>query len=73
MGLKEDLKKTIDNVGDAISEMTHRGNAEGEQAKREVAGDAMTPTEKAGSFLNQGKETVLAEVDKTKREARENI
>jgi hypothetical protein len=73
MGIKEELKKTIDNVGDAISEATHRGNAEGERAKREVAGDALTPGEKLGSVANEGKERVLAEVDRTKRDVRENI
>jgi gas vesicle protein len=73
MGLKDELKKTIDNVGDAISELGHRGKAEAEQASREAAGDTMTPGEHVGSVLTEGKERVLAEVDRTKREVRENV
>jgi hypothetical protein len=73
MGLKDELKKTIDNVSDAISEAGHRGNAASERAEREVAGDTMTPGERVGSVLNEGKENVLAEADRAKRGVRENI
>jgi hypothetical protein len=73
MGLKDELKKTIDNVSDAVSEAGHRGNAAGERAQREVAGDTMTPAEKVGSVLNEGKENVLAETDRAKRDVRENV
>ncbi len=73
MGLREEIKKTVDNVGDAINEATHRTNAAGEHAKREAAGDALTPSEKIGSVVNEGKEKVLAEVDRTKRDVRENV
>jgi len=70
MGLKDELKKTIDDVGDAVDELGHRSAADGERAKREVAGDVMTPGEKVGSLANEGKERVLADVDRAKRDIR---
>jgi hypothetical protein len=70
MGLKDELKKTVDNIGDAISEAGHRSSADAESTKREVAGDVMTPGEKLGSYANEGKERVLADVDRTKQDAR---
>lgn len=73
MGLKDELKKTIDNVSDAVNEAKHRGNAEVERAKRAAEGDTMTATEKAGSFLKEGKEKVLEGVDRAKRDVRENV
>ncbi len=73
MGLKDELKKTIDNVADAFSEAGHRANADAEHANREVAGDAMTPGEKLGSVTSEGKESVLAEVDRAKRDFRNDV
>ena len=70
MGLKDEFKKVVDNVKDAVSEAGHRSEAEGEQAKRDVAGDTMTTGEKAGSMLNQAKNNVQAEADSTKRDIR---
>jgi hypothetical protein len=55
MGLKDEFNEAVDNVKDAASEASHRSAAEGEQAKRDVAGDAMTPGEKLGSAVNQAK------------------
>jgi hypothetical protein len=49
MGLKHEFNKIADNVKDTVSEAHHRSDAEGEQAKRDVAGDTMTPGEKLGS------------------------
>ncbi len=72
MGLKDEINKVVDNVKDAASEAGHRSAAEGEQAKRDVAGDTMSPGEKAGSVLNQAKNTVQANVDATKRDVRNN-
>ena len=79
MGLQDNIDKGIDavkkateNVKDAVSEAGHRSAAEGEQAKRDVAGDQMTGSEKVGSVFNQGKENVQAEVDATKRDVRNN-
>ena len=67
------VKKGAEDVKDAVSEIGHRSAAEGEQAKRDVAGDAMTTGEKVGSVFNQGKETVLADVDATKRDVRNTL
>ena len=78
MGLKDAFEKAADtvkhgaeDVKDWVSEAGHRGAAEGEQAKRDVAGDTLTPGEKAGSVLNQGKEDLLAGVDHAKRDVRD--
>jgi hypothetical protein len=73
MSLKNDLKKTIDNVSDAVSEAGHRTSAEAERVSREAAGDELTPGEKLGSAMNEGKERVLADIDKAKRDVRNNV
>lgn len=77
MSLKDGFDKVVDgaknaleNAKDAASEGSHRSIAEGEQAKRDVAGDQMTAGEKLGSVVNQGKNSVQAEVDAAKRDAR---
>lgn len=70
MGLKDEFNKVVENVKDAASETGHRSDAEGEQAKRDVAGDTMTTSEKAGSMLNQAKNNVQAKADSTKRDIR---
>lgn len=70
MGLKDEFNKVADNVKDAVSETGHRSEAEGEQAKRDVAGDNMTTSEKAGSMFNQAKNDVQADADSTKRDIR---
>lgn len=72
MGLMDGIKKTVDNVGDAISEATHKTNAEAEHATRDAAGDVMTPGEKVESFANEGKENVLGGIDHAKRDIRSN-
>ena len=70
MGIKDELKKTIDNVADTFSEAGHRANADAEHANRDVAGDVMTPGEKLGSVATEGKEGILADVDRAKRDFR---
>ena len=70
MSIKDELGKIVDNVKDAISEAGHKSAAEGEQAKRDVAGDTMTPGEQLGSVLNQGKESLLGNVDAAKQDVR---
>jgi len=70
MSLKNEAKKTIDNVSDAVDETVHRANAEGERAKRDAAGEALTPGEHARSIAEESKERVLAGVDRTKRNLR---
>ena len=61
MRLKDEFNEAVDNVKDAVSESKHRSVAEREQAKRDVAGDALTPGEKIGSAVNQAKNTVQAD------------
>ncbi len=79
MGLKDAfdkgadaLKRGVDDVKDTVHETGHRSAAEGEQAKRDVAGDTMTTGEKAGSLLHQGSETVKGDFDAAKRDVRNN-
>jgi hypothetical protein len=79
MGLKDEFNKvvdnvkdTVENVKDAASEAKHRGAAEAEQQKRDVAGDEMTTGEKASSLINQAKNTVQGDIDATKRDVRKN-
>lgn len=72
MGLKHELDKFADNVKDTVNEAGHRSDAKAEQAKRDVAGDTMTPGEKLGSAVNQAKNTAQADVDATKRDVRNN-
>ena len=64
------VKETVDNVRDGVNETGHRTDARAEQEKRNLAGDEMTPGEKAKSVFNQGKNEVQADYDKTKREVR---
>jgi len=70
MGLKETIIAAVDNITDKVNELGHNANADAESAKREVAGDAMTPGEHLGSAVNEGKERVLAGVDRAKVDAR---
>jgi uncharacterized protein YoxC len=77
MGLKDEVTKVVDNVKDAgknvkddVSERIHRGTADAEQKKREIAGDQMTTGEMANSIINQEKQTAQADIDAMKRDAR---
>ncbi len=70
MGLKEEFTKVVDNVRDAVHEAGHRSAAEGEQAKRDLVGDEMTPGENIASMANQAKHTVAAEIDGAKVDIR---
>jgi hypothetical protein len=71
MGLKDDIEKGVKDIKDTITGASHRANAEGEQVKRDVAGDEMTPGEKIGSVANQIKETAEANYDEAKRNVRD--
>jgi hypothetical protein len=71
MDKSNDLKNLVGKMGDAISEATHRVKAAVEKTDRDVAGDTMTPTEKLGSVVTEGKERLLAGVDHAKRELRD--
>jgi ElaB/YqjD/DUF883 family membrane-anchored ribosome-binding protein len=70
MGLMDEVKKVVDNVKDSLSESAHKSEAEGERAKRDLAGDAMTPGEKAGSLFNEAKNDIQGETDAAKRDIR---
>jgi hypothetical protein len=77
MGLKDEVTKVVEDVKDAgknvkdeVSEGIHRGTADAEQKKREMAGDQMTTGEKANSIINQGKQTAQADIDAMKHDAR---
>ncbi len=66
-----EIKKTVQDVGDAIKEGAHRGNADAERAGRTAFGDVMTPGEKAGSVAREVTEEAKAGIDKTKRNVRD--
>ena len=72
MGIKDDLSKTVDNVKDAFDEAGHKATAQAEQTKRDVAGDDMTASEKAGSMANEAKNNVQAGLDHAKQDVRNN-
>ncbi|HZT11267.1 MAG TPA: hypothetical protein VFA29_00555 [Candidatus Baltobacteraceae bacterium] len=66
-----EIKKTIDDVKDAVKEGIHRGNAAGERDTRAAFGDVMTPGEKASSVTREISEDAKAGVDKAKRTLRD--
>lgn len=65
------IKGTIDDARDRVHEKAHRSEAETEKMRRDVAGDAMDPAEKAGSVVNEAKNRAQAEIDAMKRELRD--
>lgn len=69
--MANEIKKTIDDVGDAIKEGIHRGNADAEHDVRSELGDEMTTGEKASSVGREVSERTKAEIDKTKRNIRD--
>lgn len=73
MNIKDDLKNMVGAVKDSVNEATHKGEAEGEHARRDIAGDTLTPGEKIGSVANEAKNNVQAGVDHAKVEARKEI
>jgi hypothetical protein len=73
MDIKDSLKNMVGAVKDSISEAGHKSTAEAEAARRDVAGDTMTPGEKLGSMANEAKNNVQAEIDHSKVEARKEI
>ncbi|MBV8151389.1 MAG: hypothetical protein JOY59_07515 [Candidatus Eremiobacteraeota bacterium] len=70
MSLDRKINKAIDDTKDTLDEGVHRSIAEGEQARRDLNGDQMTPGEKAKSAVNQTKHNIEAEVDRAKRDIR---
>jgi len=67
------IKRGVKDVRDAVDETMHRSTADAERARRETEGDLMTPGEKVQSGVNEAKERLEAEGDKTKRNIRDNI
>jgi len=68
----DNVKKAIDDVKDASQEIKHRGEAEAERVKRDVAGDEMTTGEKVKSVVHEDVENTKADVDKAKRAVRDH-
>jgi F0F1-type ATP synthase membrane subunit b/b' len=68
--IKKSVDKTVADTKDAVNEAKHRAAAQAERTKRDLAGDDMTVTEKAGSALKQAKEQTQAEIDRAKRDVR---
>lgn len=69
--MANEIKKTVQDLGDAVKEGVHRGNADAEHATRTEFGDVMTPGEKAGSMAREAGESAKAEVDHAKRKIRD--
>ena len=72
MSIERQIDKTVKNVRDGLDEAAHRTAAEGERTKRDLAGNEMTPGEKAKSVVNEAGHDVKANIDKTKRTVRDN-
>jgi hypothetical protein len=70
LNFKDKLVQTFEDAKDSVNEALHRSEANAEQAKRDVAGEEMTPAEHASSMMNQAKNNVQADIDKTKRDLR---
>ena len=70
MSTRRTAQKTKKNIRDASDELVHRLKADGERAKRSVAGSAMTTTQKTKSALREAGHRTAARVDKTKRKLR---
>jgi len=64
------VKRTTDNVKDAIHEGQHRTAADAEKVRRESLGDELTGSEKVKSVINEAKHRTQAEIDAGKREVR---
>jgi len=72
MGDDTKLDKAVNDARDAAHEADHRVKAGMENLKRNVAGDAMNPVEKAGSSLKEAGHNIAADVDKAKRDVRDH-
>lgn len=69
--MADQVKKTIDDVKDAVHEAKHRTDADIEKAKRDIAGDEMTTGERVKSVVHEDVERTKADVDKAKRDIRD--
>ncbi|MDQ2817840.1 MAG: hypothetical protein M3T49_06465 [Candidatus Eremiobacteraeota bacterium] len=70
--LKNDFNKAVDNVKDSVDQAKHKSQADGERAKRDVAGKDMTASEKVESTVKEGGHNLGADWDKTKKDVRNN-
>jgi hypothetical protein len=73
MSIEREIDKKVKDVRDAMDEAGHRTVAEGERAKRDLAGGTMSAGDKAKSVANEAKHNIQAEVDKTKRNLRDSF
>ena len=73
MSIKDNIDNTVGAIKDAVSEAGHKSAAEAEHARRDVAGDTMTTSEKVGSVANEAKHKVQAGIAHAKGEARKEI
>jgi uncharacterized protein YjbJ (UPF0337 family) len=73
MDIKNDLKNIVGAVKDSVNEVIHKSTADAEHARREAAGDTMTPSEHLGSIANEATNSVQASIDHAKVEARKEI
>lgn len=65
-----DAKDAFANTKDAVNERLHRGAAEAEHTRRDVAGDEMTPVEHLTSLANEAKNDAQAGIDAAKQNLR---
>lgn len=72
MGLRDDLKRGIDNVADSLDEAKHRTAADADKLDRKASGDAMPAGERVESAVNEAGHRVAAGVDRLKRDVRNN-
>jgi len=67
------VRKAKDDAVDGLKEADHNVRAAAEKAKRTIAGDSMTASEKAASTLKEAGHKAAAAGDKAKRELRDKL
>jgi ElaB/YqjD/DUF883 family membrane-anchored ribosome-binding protein len=70
--VRDSIDKAGKDVRDAFREAGHRSAADAEKEKRELLGDELRPSEKAGSVVHESKERLQAELDEAKRKLRDH-
>lgn len=70
--ITEEVKRGVQDVRDSAGEAMHHSAAEAEKARRETAGDTMTPGEKIASAADEAKERIKEGSDHAKRSIRDN-
>lgn len=69
---KDSVEKGVGNVRDSANEAMHNSTADAEKTRREVDGNNMTASEKAGSMFNESKNRAQGEMDAAKKDIRNN-